>query len=64
MLTQEDDYESSDFEIDYEFFHKRIKPNLVQRIPAFECLKVSLSELYVFKCSSNSEILVQGKYRF
>ncbi|XP_020624581.1 FAD-dependent oxidoreductase domain-containing protein 1-like [Orbicella faveolata] len=37
---KEDDHESSDFEVDYDFFTEKIWPNLAHRIPAFECVKV------------------------
>lgn len=37
---QEDDHESSDFEVDYDFFNEKMWPNLAHRIPAFECVKV------------------------
>jgi len=36
----EDDHESSDFDVDYDYFNERIWPKLAHRIPAFECLKV------------------------
>ncbi|KAJ7360338.1 hypothetical protein OS493_016970 [Desmophyllum pertusum] len=38
--AEEDDHESSDFEVDYDFFNERIWVNLAHRIPTFECLKV------------------------
>ncbi|XP_029210318.2 FAD-dependent oxidoreductase domain-containing protein 1-like [Acropora millepora] len=36
----EEDWESSDFEVDYDLFYERYWQKLAYRIPAFECLKV------------------------
>ncbi|XP_068730783.1 FAD-dependent oxidoreductase domain-containing protein 1-like [Montipora capricornis] len=36
----EEDYESSDLEVDYDLFYERYWIKLAHRIPAFECLKV------------------------
>ncbi|XP_078345532.1 FAD-dependent oxidoreductase domain-containing protein 1-like [Oculina patagonica] len=38
--AEEDDHESSDFEVDYDFFNERVWVDLAHRIPVFECLKV------------------------
>ncbi|RMX53606.1 hypothetical protein pdam_00004340 [Pocillopora damicornis] len=34
------DIETSDFEVDYDFFYEAIWPKLAHRIPLFECIKV------------------------
>ena len=41
LFHQEDDVESSDFEVNYDYFYERYWEKLAYRIPAFECLKVS-----------------------
>lgn len=35
-----EDYDSSDFEVDYDYFTDRMWETIAHRIPAFECLKV------------------------
>lgn len=37
---EEEDIETSDFEVDYDFFYEAIWPKLAHRIPLFECIKV------------------------
>ena len=36
-----EDYDSSDFEVDYDYFNDRMWETIAHRIPAFECLKVN-----------------------
>ena len=37
-----EDYDSSDFEVDYDYFNDRMWATIAHRIPAFECLKVNV----------------------
>ena len=51
FCSQEEDIETSDFEVDYDFFYEAIWPKLAHRIPLFECIKVrNVSEYLIETC--------------
>ena len=42
LLFQVEEPDSTNLDVDHDFFQEKIWPNLAHRVPAFECLKASL----------------------